>query len=117
VRRLGAPRGTDTAEGFLFPATYELRVGASARHLVAKQLDAFRQNFNRIDLRVARRKNLTRYDVVTIASMVEREAQLDRERPLIAAVIYNRLKQGMPLGIEATIRCDENNRSGPLLLS
>jgi uncharacterized YceG family protein len=117
VRRLGARRGIDTAEGFLFPATYELRVGAAARHLVAKQLDAFRRNFNRVDMRFARRKNLTRYDVVTIASMVEREAQLDRERPLIAAVIYNRLKQGMPLGIDATIRYVENNWTRPLRVS
>jgi UPF0755 protein len=117
VRRLGARRGLDTAEGFLFPATYELRVGAAARHLVAKQLDAFRRNFNRVDMRFARRKNLTRYDVVTIASMVEREAQLDRERPLIAAVIYDRLKQGMPLGIDATIRYVENNWTRPLRVS
>src|SRR5919199_1898509 len=42
VRRLGAPRGTRTAEGFLFPSTYELRVGAKAKALVTKQLDAFR---------------------------------------------------------------------------
>ena len=42
--------------------------------------------------------------MLIIASMVEREAQLAKERPLIAAVIYNRLKQGMPLGIDATIR-------------
>ena len=46
--------------------------------------------------------------------MVEREAQLNRERPLIAAVIYNRLKQGMPLGIDATIRYVENNWTRPL---
>ena len=117
VRRLGAPRGTRTPEGFLFPATYELRVGANAPALVDRQLDAFKQNFGSLDLRYARRKNLTRYDVVTIASMVEREAQLDRERPLIAAVIYNRLKLGMPLGIDATIRYVENNWSRPLLQS
>ena len=93
---------------------------ASARTraaLVDRQLDAFQQNFGSLDLRYARRRNLTRYDVVTIASMVEREAQLDRERPLIAAVIYNRLKLGMPLGIDATIRYVENNWSRPLLQS
>jgi UPF0755 protein len=117
VRRLGAPRGTDTAEGFLFPATYELRAGARARALVDRQLDAFADNFGNLNLRAARRKNLTRYDVLTIASMVEREAQLDRERPLIAAVIYNRLKVGMPLGIDATIRYVENNWRRPLLES
>jgi UPF0755 protein len=114
VRRLGAPRGTRTAEGFLFPSTYELRVGAKAKALVKKQLDAYRARFGRLDLRYARRKNLSRYDVLIIASMVEREAQLNRERPLIAAVIYNRLKQAMPLGIDATIRYVENNWTRPL---
>jgi uncharacterized YceG family protein len=114
VRRLGAPRGTNTAEGFLFPATYELRAGARARALVRRQLDAFQQNFSGLGMRYARRRNLSRYDVVTIASMVEREAQLDKERPLIAAVIYNRLRLGMPLGIDATIRYVENNWTRPL---
>ena len=117
VRRLGAPPGTNTAEGFLFPATYELRAGANARALVDRQLDAFRQNFGSLNLRFARRRNLTRYDVVIIASMVEREAQLDKERPLIAAVIYNRLRLGMPLGIDATIRYVENNWTRPLRVS
>ena len=52
----------------------------------------------------AERRNLTTYDVLIIASMVEREATLAKERPIIAAVIHNRLRQGMPLGIDATIR-------------
>jgi uncharacterized YceG family protein len=114
VRRLGAPRGTDTAEGFLFPATYELQAGARARALVDRQLDAFEDNFGGIGMRYARRRNLTPYDVLIIASMVEREAQLDRERPLIAAVIYNRLSRDMTLGIDATIRYVENNWTRPL---
>jgi len=114
ARRLGGPKGTRTAEGFLFPATYELKVGATARDLVGKQLDAFRDNFRRIDLTRARRKNLTRYDLVIIASMIERETACDDERPLISSVIYNRLSQDIPLGIDATIRYAENNWSKPL---
>ena len=55
--------------------------------------------------------------MLTIASMIEREASLDRERPLVAAVIYNRLKRGMPLGIDATIRYAENNWTRPLRVS
>jgi cell division protein YceG involved in septum cleavage len=62
----------------------------------------------------ARSKNLTTRDVVTIASMIEREAQLEKERPLIAAVIYNRLREGMPLGIDATIRFATGNYEEPL---
>ena len=101
-------------EGFMFPATYELRRGARALTLVQKQAAAFAQNFGSLDLSYARRKNLTPYDVLKIASMVEREAQLDRERPLVAAVIYNRLKQGQPLGIDATIRYATGNWTEPL---
>ena len=83
------------------------------RHLVERQLAAFGDNFGELDLSYAKRRNLTRYDVLIIASMVEREAQLDRERPLVAAVIYNRLSEGMPLGIDATIRYVENNWNEP----
>ena len=114
ARRYGLPRRTRTAEGFLFPATYQLPIGAPASELVDQQLDAFRDNFGELNLSSARRRNLSRYDVLIVASMVEREAALARERPLIAAVIYNRLRRGIPLGIDATIRYAENNWSRPL---
>jgi len=91
-------------EGFLFPATYEFTAKTTARQLVQDQLAFFAQNWKKVDLREARRKNLTPYDVLIIASMVERETIAPDERPLVAAVIYNRLKIGMPLGIDATIR-------------
>ena len=54
------------------------------------------------------------YDVVIIASMIEREVLVPKERPLVAAVIYNRLSQGMPLGIDATLRYDLDNFDEPL---
>jgi len=114
--RYGAPRAA-TLEGFLFPATYELRRGATAKQLVAAQLRAFRQNLASVRLRYARRKNLTVFDVLTIASMVEREVMVARERPLVAAVIYNRLKQGIPLGIDATLRFELNDWTHPLKVS
>jgi UPF0755 protein len=117
VRRLGAPRGTRTPEGFLFPATYDLKAGASAATLVDKQLDAFRDNFGSVDLKAARRKNLSAYDVLTIASLIERETPSDRERPLVASVIYNRLRIGEPLNIDASIRYAEKNWSRPLKVS
>jgi len=117
ARRLGAPRGTRTLEGFLFPATYDLKAGATAADLVDKQLDAFRDNFGSVDLKAARRRNLTAYDVLTIASLVERETPKASELPLIASVIYNRLKVGEPLGIDATTRYFEKKWSGSLLQS
>jgi len=65
----------------------------------------------------ARSKNLTVYDVLIIASMIEREAGVPKDRPLIAAVIYNRLKRGIPLGIDATTRYEFNNWTRPLRAS
>src|SRR4051794_16563602 len=114
---LGLPPKSKNLEGFLFPATYEMISGASAKDLVKRQLDAYEQNVGKVSMKAARKKNLTRYDVLIIASMVEREAQLAKERPLIAAVIYNRLHEGMPLGIDATIRYQINNWSRPLRVS
>ncbi|MFL5827929.1 MAG: endolytic transglycosylase MltG [Thermoleophilaceae bacterium] len=112
-RRYGA-KNAASLEGFLFPSTYELKPHSTAKDLVAKQLSTFKQEFSTVNLSNARKKNLTSYDVLTIASMVEREAQVDKERPLVAAVIYNRLKQGMPLGIDATIRYVTGNWTQPL---
>ena len=91
-------------EGFLFPATYEFVPKTTSKQLVALQLKAFRRNWATLNLRYARSKNLTPYDVLIIASMIEREVQVPRERPLVAAVIYNRLRIGWPLGIDATLR-------------
>jgi uncharacterized YceG family protein len=91
-------------EGFLFPATYDFLRNTTARELVHAQLSAFCRNWGSIDMRYARSKNLTPYDVLIIASMIEREAAVPSERPLIAAVIYNRLHARMPLGIDATLR-------------
>jgi UPF0755 protein len=117
IRRLGAPRGTTTAEGFLFPATYTLVDASPARDLVSKQLNAFQDAFRGIDMRYAKRRGLSRYDVLIIASMIEREVQIDRERPLVAAVIYNRLAMGETLGIDATLRYDLDNWDRPLKVS
>jgi len=91
-------------EGFLFPATYDFFKNTPTRQLVRDQLDAFQENWAKVNLRYARRKNLTPYDVLIIASMIEKEAQAARERPLVAAVVYNRLHARMPLQLDATIR-------------
>jgi len=113
IAKTGAPKDA-SLEGFLFPATYELEKGASVDDLVKDQLSAFDQNISQVDLKAAEQKNLTIYDVVTIASMIEREVQVPKERPLVAAVIYNRLAQGIPLGIDATLRYDLDNFDKPL---
>jgi uncharacterized YceG family protein len=91
-------------EGFLFPATYDFEPKTSTAELAKKQLDAFQANWRRVDLTYAKSRNLTPYEVLIIASMVEEETLSPDERQLVAAVIYNRLRQGIPLGIDATIR-------------
>lgn len=91
-------------EGFLFPATYEFTPKTTSKQLVARQVEAFRRNWRKVDLSYARSRNLTPYDVVIIASLIEKETIAPEERALVAAVIYNRLRAGMPLGIDATIR-------------
>jgi uncharacterized YceG family protein len=91
-------------EGFLFPATYEFTQDTTSKELSRKQLEAFDRAWSDVNLDFAKEKNLTAYDVLIIASMVEKEVQVPKERALVAGVIYNRLKAGMPLGIDATIR-------------
>ena len=113
-RAYGAPARLHTLEGFLFPATYELDRGASMQALVNEQLDAFGQNFGGLNFAHARAAHLTQYDVLIIASMIEREAQVPADRRLVAAVIYNRLRDGIPLGIDATLRYALNDFTHPL---
>jgi peptidoglycan lytic transglycosylase G len=101
-------------EGFLYPATYELKKGQPVRRLVARQLAAFEENFDKVDLSYARRRKLSPYDVLTIASLVERETAIPKERPLVASVIYNRLRDDIRLDIDATTRFVSGNWSEPL---
>jgi uncharacterized YceG family protein len=98
------PHRQTKLEGFLFPATYDFVTTTTSRQLANEQLQTFCDNWSAIDLSYARKKNLTPYDVLIIASMVEKETLAPDERKLVAAVIYNRLHAHMPLGIDATLR-------------
>jgi len=102
--RFAGDRRPRHLEGFLFPATYDFFEETTTKQLVRKQLEAFERAWASVDLKYAKSKKLTPYDVLIIASMIEKEAVVEAERPLIAAVIYNRLKIGLQLGIDATIR-------------
>jgi cell division protein YceG involved in septum cleavage len=107
-------KGAKDLEGFLFPDTFELEKHASAADLVQLQLEDFKGRIAGVNMSYARSKNLTTYDVLTIASMIEHEAGLESQRKLVAAVIYNRLHEGMPLGIDATTRFATGNYTRPL---
>src|SRR6185312_1421888 len=91
-------------EGFLFPATYDFLAATTSKQLVENQLEAFRANWKKVDMSYARKKNLTPYDVLIIASLVEKETLAPDKRGKIARVIYNRLHAHMNLGIDATTR-------------
>ena len=99
-----SPHRQKHSEGFLFPATYDFIATTTSRQLVADQVQAFCENWSTVDLSYAKSKNLTPYDVLNIAAMIERETLAPDERRLVSAVIYNRLHAHMQLGIDATLR-------------
>jgi UPF0755 protein len=107
-------KGAKNLEGFLFPDTFELKPNAPAKDLVELQLQDFKKKIKKVDMKYANSKNLTIFDVLTIASMIEREAGVPKQRKLVASVIYNRLHDGMTLGIDSTIRFATGNYEKPL---
>ncbi len=103
-RALAGTSRPTSLEGFLFPATYPVNPKAPVGNVVDYQLRTFRERTAGIDYAYARRHNLTKYDVLTIASLVEREASDERERRIIAGIIYTRLHLKMRLDIDATVQ-------------
>ncbi|MBR1457394.1 MAG: endolytic transglycosylase MltG [Oscillospiraceae bacterium] len=90
-------------EGYLFPDTYQFYVGMQASSAINKFLENFHYVWTDDMMQMAENRGLSIREVITVASMIEREAADDTERGRIASVIYNRLKAGMPLGLESTI--------------
>jgi UPF0755 protein len=110
VRSPGALKGAvvpaeaPTLEGYLFPETYTLDSRTDAAELVRRMLEQFNLAFGPELRRQVRSQGLTVHEAVTLASIVEREAQVPAERPLIAAVFLNRLRLGMPLQADPTVQ-------------
>jgi len=101
-------KGTKNPEGFFWPQTYRIPVkGATADSLVQTMLDDFKSGVSDLPWKNAKRLGMTPYQIVVVASMIERETGLDEDRPKVAAVIYNRLKDNMALGIDATLLYDD----------
>ncbi|MDX6645578.1 MAG: hypothetical protein QOK40_1305 [Miltoncostaeaceae bacterium] len=115
-RLAGTSRPT-SLEGFLFPATYLVGSLTTVDDLVDAQVAAYRSRVAGVDYRYARSRNLPRYDVLIIASMVEREVQVPSERALVAGVIYNRLRRRMRLDIDATVRYAIGSWTAPITQS
>ncbi len=95
----------ETIEGFLFPKRYEFEKNTDASQVVDRLLEQYLVETKDLDFEEAQdRLNLTEYELVTVASIIEKEAANDEERPLVASVIYNRIRADMPLQVDATIQ-------------
>ncbi|RMF00651.1 MAG: endolytic transglycosylase MltG [Bacteroidetes bacterium] len=92
----------DNLEGYLYPTTYEFEQGTTPEQVVARMLTEFRRQWQPEWDQRAAELGRSRREIVTIASLIENESKIEAERPLIASVIYNRLRLGIPLGIDAT---------------
>ena len=93
-----------STEGFLFPKQYEFERGTTAPQMVTRMLEQYLLETQTLDISGAKeRLNLTEYELVTVASIIEKEASSPEERPLVASVIYNRIRKDMPLQIDATV--------------
>lgn len=113
VRSRYQPDDVGTLEGLLFPATYRVEEGdeLDEQKLVRQMVNAFEANAAEIGLDgaperlvgVAGGRTISPYEVVIVASLIEKETSQPDERPMIARVIYNRLARGMPLGIDASV--------------
>lgn len=111
------PEHADSIEGFLFPETYFMKKQSDPEAVIERLLDQFAAEAEELPWANAQALGVTPYEVVVIASMIEEEAALEEERPLIAGVIYNRLRIGMTLGIDATLLYDDPTPDGQLSFS
>jgi peptidoglycan lytic transglycosylase G len=108
----------ESTEGFLFPKQYEFEEGTTALQMVTRMLEQYLLETQTMDISGAEeRLNLTEYELVTVASLVEKEAASPEERRLVASVIYNRMRKDMPLQIDATVLYALDSRSEELSLA
>ncbi len=105
---------TTSLEGYLFPKTYQVKAGASARDIIEMMVAQYGKEIASLDLSVPTSRGLDPHQVVMMASMIEREARVPSERPVIASVIYNRLSRGMLLEIDATVLYVVGNKTNLL---
>lgn len=91
-------------EGFLYPNTYTIPVGYSARETIEVVLNSFEDNVVEKIEKTEKNDKYSLYEILTVASLIEEEARFDEEKPIIASVIYNRLDQKMLLQIDATVQ-------------
>jgi UPF0755 protein len=103
IRSRYEPASVHTVEGLVFPSTYQIVESDTARSVAERLVGEFERQASELDFSEIRSRGLTDYDALIVASMVEAEAGIPRDRPKIAAVIYNRLRADMRLEIDATV--------------
>ncbi len=104
--------GAYRLEGFLFPDTYEFYVGMQGASAINKLLDTYHRRITDEMKARAEELGMRMYDVLKVASLIEKEAANDEERALIASVIYNRYNAGAVLGIDASVLYPYNDHEG-----
>ena len=102
IATLGLPGPPATLEGYLFPDTYEFRVGATPQEIATRMTLRFREVFSGDLIEAAKARGLSVHRALTLASIIEKEAAVASERPTISAVFHNRLAKGMPLQSDPT---------------
>lgn len=95
---------TTSLEGYLFPKTYTVADKTTTYQFVTVLLNQFNKETSSLDWQAGASRGMSSHQIVTVASMVESEVKVPQERPLVSAVIYNRLSKGMPLRIDATVQ-------------
>ncbi len=115
LQRLEAPLGTETLEGYLFPDTYDFPGGTTARQAVDLMVARFEQVWKPDWNARLKELKLSRHQILTLASIVEKEVRRGEERPLVAAVYSNRLRIRMPLQADPTVQYAQKKRPGRVL--
>lgn len=94
-------------EGYIFPLTYDIPENATAQDIIKMFLDGTKQRFNDIFMATVQQSGFNLHQILTIASIIEKEAKLDEQRPMISSVIYNRINVGMKIQCDPTVKyCD-----------
>lgn len=101
---LGVPAYAETLEGYLFPATYTVEPDETAQDLLRRMVTEFESQASQLSLKQrAGRRDMTPHQIVTVASLVQAEAKRAQDFPKVAAVVYNRLDEGMRLELDPTV--------------
>ncbi|MBI5787716.1 MAG: endolytic transglycosylase MltG [Candidatus Schekmanbacteria bacterium] len=93
----------NSLEGYLFPDTYYFAKGVPVENIILAMVERFKQVFDEEQQRQALKSGLSPHEIITLASLIEKETAVDAERPLISAVYHNRLKQGIRLQCDPTV--------------